>query len=99
MLHQLVCQLSPSSLRRLLLSFGRASDSEYEKAPHNIDGSVMDVLATLGDFKNMIIFLEHFGLDKVLEGKGTKKGHRWFDDIVRDMDTSGPYTVSGLPTG
>ena len=76
MLHQLVCQLSPSSLRRLLLSFGRASDSEYEKAPHNIDGSVMDVLATLGDFKNMIIFLEHFGLDKVLEGKGTKKGKK-----------------------
>jgi len=74
----------------------RASDSEYEKAPHNIDGSVMDVLATLGDFKNMIIFLEHFGLDKVLEGKGTKKGHRWFDDIVRDMDTSGPYTLFAI---
>lgn len=74
----------------------RVSDDEYERAPRDVQGNIMTVLAKLGEFKNMITFLDYFGLDKILEGKGTRSGHRWFDKIVREMDASKPYTVSFL---
>jgi len=71
----------------------RSSDDEYEKAPQDVEGGVLDVLRRLGGFNNLITFLDYFELDKILDGRGTRSGHKWYHKIVREMDTSVPYTL------
>jgi hypothetical protein len=74
----------------------RSSDDEYEKAPQDVEGGIVDVLTRLGDFKNLIKFLNHFELDKILDGRGIRSTKDWHNEIVREMDTDTPYTLFAI---
>eukprot|EP00213_Chloropicon_mariensis_P001695 CAMPEP_0197471042 /NCGR_PEP_ID=MMETSP1309-20131121/1871_1 /TAXON_ID=464262 /ORGANISM="Genus nov. species nov., Strain RCC998" /LENGTH=510 /DNA_ID=CAMNT_0043008407 /DNA_START=410 /DNA_END=1939 /DNA_ORIENTATION=- len=74
----------------------RSSDNEYEKAPQDVDGNIIDVLRRLGGFNNLITFLEYFDLDKILDGKGIRATNEWHNKIVREMDTDIPYTLFAI---
>jgi len=74
----------------------RSSDDTYEKAPQNVEGSTIDVLRRLGGFNDMVTFLQHFDLDKILEGKGVRNTGTWHNKIVREMDYDIPYTLFAI---
>ncbi len=71
----------------------RSSDDTYEKAPQNVEGNTIDVLRRLGGFNDMVTFLQHFDLDKILEGRGVRNTGTWHNKIVREMDYDIPYTL------
>jgi len=74
----------------------RSSDSEYEKAPQDVEGNIVDVLRRLGGFNNLITFLDHFELDKILDGRGIRGTNTWHNKIVREMNTDVPYTLFAI---
>ena len=52
----------------------RNAEDEYDRAPQNVEGDVIATLTRLGGFKNMLTFLKHFDLDKILSGRGVSPG-------------------------
>ena len=64
--------------------------TRYEKAPQDVEGNIVDVLRRLGGFNNLITFLDHFELDKILDGRGIRSTNTWHNKIVREMNTDVP---------
>ncbi len=61
-----------------------------------MDGNILDVLRRLGGFNNLITFLDHFELDKILDGRGIRGTNTWHNKIVREMNTDVPYTLFAI---